>query len=122
MQINLKQAEIITAIKGYISAQGINLAGKTVVVAFTAGRKESGISAEVTIEDQEGYVAPEPVAVRQPVAKESVEDANTPAVRAVPTPPDTLHFSGLAAVAAVVEPPKEDESNAPAVKTVSLFT
>lgn len=51
MQIQLKQTEIITALKQYITSQGIELSGKEVSVAFTAGRKESGISAEMDIED-----------------------------------------------------------------------
>jgi hypothetical protein len=51
MQIQLKQTEIITALKQYISSQGIDLTGKDVVVTFTAGRKESGISAEMDIEE-----------------------------------------------------------------------
>ena len=51
MQINLKQSEIVEALKQYVSRQGINLAGKDVAIAFTAGRKESGISAEISIED-----------------------------------------------------------------------
>jgi len=57
MQIQLKQAEIHIAIKQYIASQGINLAGKTVVIAFTAGRKESGLTADVSIEDHDipGY-------------------------------------------------------------------
>lgn len=51
MIINLKQAEIVAALKLYINQQGINLAGKTVTIDFTAGRKESGLSAEINIED-----------------------------------------------------------------------
>ena len=51
MLITLKQKEIETALRLYISQRGINLAGKEVVIAFTAGRKESGVSAEVNIED-----------------------------------------------------------------------
>ncbi|TXH14564.1 MAG: hypothetical protein E6R03_08910 [Hyphomicrobiaceae bacterium] len=49
MQINLKQPEIITALKQYIGNNGINLDNKDVQVTFTAGRKESGISAELNI-------------------------------------------------------------------------
>lgn len=49
MQISLKQSEIIAAIRGYIQDQGINLEGKTVDVAFTAGRKGAGLSADVDI-------------------------------------------------------------------------
>jgi len=53
MQINLKQHEIEAALKGYISQQGINLSGKTVSISFTAGRKESGISADMSVEESD---------------------------------------------------------------------
>lgn len=51
MQIQLKQTEIIAALKQYISAQGINLVGKEVSISFTAGRKEAGIIADLSIDD-----------------------------------------------------------------------
>lgn len=51
MQINLKQTEIIAALKQYIAGQGISLQGKSVEMSFTAGRKEAGISVEISIED-----------------------------------------------------------------------
>lgn len=51
MQISLKQNEIEVALKNYVSQQGISLYARDVSIAFTAGRKESGISAEITIED-----------------------------------------------------------------------
>lgn len=51
MQVQLKQAEIIAALKQYISGEGISLQGKQVEMAFTAGRKESGISVEISIDD-----------------------------------------------------------------------
>ena len=51
MQVQLKQAEIIAALKQYISGQGISLQGKQVEMVFTAGRKESGISVEISIDD-----------------------------------------------------------------------
>lgn len=70
MQINLKQVEIIQALKSYISQKGISLSGKTVDCTFTAGRKDSGISVEISIEDQEipGYTdgSPEEVEVAAP--------------------------------------------------------
>ena len=50
MLITLKQREIEAAVRQYIASNGINLVGKTVEIAFTAGRKESGLSAEVDIE------------------------------------------------------------------------
>ena len=51
MQISLKQSEIVAALKAYVVQQGFNLAGKTVSIDFTAGRKESGITADIDIED-----------------------------------------------------------------------
>lgn len=51
MQIQLKQTEIEHAIKAFISQQGINLSGKSVEIAFTSGRKDNGLSADISIED-----------------------------------------------------------------------
>lgn len=60
MQIQLKQTEIVTALKQYIATQGISLAGKTVDISFTAGRKESGVVADISIEDADipGFTNP----------------------------------------------------------------
>ena len=57
MIINLKQTEIEQALRAYVVAQGISLVGKDLSIAFTAGRRESGISAEISIDDVEipGY-------------------------------------------------------------------
>lgn len=51
MDIQLKQKEITEALKQFIVSQGISLTGKSVSISFTAGRKESGITAEISIED-----------------------------------------------------------------------
>jgi hypothetical protein len=51
MLITYKQKEIEAALRLLILQSGIALVGKTVDIAFTAGRKESGLSAEVNIED-----------------------------------------------------------------------
>lgn len=58
MQINIKQAEIEAAIKGYIASQGIKVHGKQVTISFTAGRKESGLTAEIIIEGNDQEVKP----------------------------------------------------------------
>lgn len=50
MQIQLKQSEIIAALKQYITGQGISLVNKEVTISFTAGRKEAGITADLLIE------------------------------------------------------------------------
>lgn len=91
MQIQLKQTEIIAALKQYISGQGISLAGKTVSISFTAGRKESGIIADLSIEelaipgfsdaDTEGaaalalYVVQSTAAVEETKAETKAQDA-----------------------------------------------
>lgn len=51
MQIQLKQVEIIEALKAHITKQGFSLIGKTVEISFTAGRKDAGLSADITIEE-----------------------------------------------------------------------
>lgn len=67
MQVILKQRDIEQALKQYIAGQGINLKGKTVNIAFTAGRKETGISAELDIDDISGYIpAAEDLTVKDP--------------------------------------------------------
>lgn len=58
MQIILKQRDIEAALKQYIAGQGISLHGKNVSVEFTAGRKESGITAEIDIEDGGDVITP----------------------------------------------------------------
>lgn len=92
MIINLKQTEIEQALRAYVVSQGISLHGKDLTISFTAGRRESGISAEISIDDVEipGYtnsiVADAPVtksavlslapavATVTPVAVEAVEE------------------------------------------------
>ena len=51
MQIQLKQADIEEAIKRFVSEQGFNLQQKEVTIEFTSGRKDNGLSAEITIEN-----------------------------------------------------------------------
>ena len=52
MNIILKQKEIEAALKLYALQQGIQLAGKNILISFTAGRKDTGISAELDISDK----------------------------------------------------------------------
>lgn len=88
MQIQLKQAEIVTALKQYISSQGINLQNKTVNISFTAGRRESGITADLEIED-----------TRIPGFDNEDYNGNQPAVQ--------LAYSNSEPVQAAVEVPTE---------------
>ena len=54
MQIILKQKDIEQALALYLRDQGINLTNKNLSVSWTAGRKESGITAEIDIEEIPG--------------------------------------------------------------------
>ena len=86
MLIQLKQSEITAALRDYIVAQGINLNGKTVEISFTAGRKESGIYADIYIENagelpvflprdpDEGLKLVEPEATPEPVEEGAVSE------------------------------------------------
>lgn len=104
MQINLKQTEIENALKGYIAQQGISLSGKKVTLTFTAGRKESGISAEVSIEDQDIPDFGEAEAEMLPQA---------PVLTCIP--------AGINLGTATVVPPAAEEVVTEGGKTTSLF-
>lgn len=73
MKINFKQAEIVAALKQYVSQQGINLEGKDVTIDFTAGRGQTGISADISIEN----------APAQAIAVAAIDKAKAPAMPAV---------------------------------------
>lgn len=51
MQVTLKQSDIEKSLKDYITAQGIRTEGKDVQIVFTAGRRGTGVTAEIIIED-----------------------------------------------------------------------
>jgi hypothetical protein len=104
MQIQLKQSEIITAIKQYVVNQGINLSGKTVDIAFSATRGAAGIIADVSIEDQAipGF------------SDAAADDAAKPALTVVATSP--------VAATEVTAPAEAPEAEAaPVSKATSLF-
>lgn len=106
MQIQLRQSEIETAIKQYITSMGIPRAIDS--IAFTASRGNAGILAEIEIVEAETPVAETPV-------KAVVE-----AVKVVkPAPEKTAE---KAADAKAEEPAtKEAEKSAPA-EAKSLFS
>ena len=51
MQVNLKQTEIEKALTQHLENSGISLYAKAVSIKFTAGRKGSGLSADISIDD-----------------------------------------------------------------------
>ena len=100
MQIQLKQTEIVCALKQYIAKQGIDLAGKTIDISFTAGRRDSGLSADISIEDTGVTTVIEADEAKPPLA----------VVKAAPAPEPTVEAA---------EPPHEPEKVAAPAK--SLF-
>ena len=110
MQIQLKQSEIIAALKQYITGQGISLSGKSVDISFTAGRKEAGITADISIEDADQSI---------PGFDDAQDEAAKPVLTVVPTPPETKAAEEPAP--AVEEPPFATDEPAVAKTPTSLF-
>lgn len=126
MNLNLKQAEIVDALKQYVSKQGFSLQGKSVKISFTAGRKDSGLSADVSIEDQDI-----PGVEEAPVA-EVVKPVLTAVVTPITAVADTKAAEGVAvaslATEALTDAPfdggvvvADSAANEAPVKTTSLF-
>ena len=115
MLIKLKQSEIEEALRDFIVKQGFNLDRKTVDISFTAGRGDSGMTADLDIHDAAAGAAQcSPVYETQASTSGSVggvEEA-TPApqlhvVETSPAPEDVL--------------PEPQEEEAPVVQKASLF-
>lgn len=124
MRIHLKQEEIVAALKQYISDKGIDLSAKDVTITFTAGRKNTGLSADMQIEDGEipGY------GLNDGEDEIGDEMPTRPALAAVPAnKADEVVKAAEEASAASDEPdaPQLDveatEEAKTATKTVSLF-
>lgn len=124
MQIQLKQAEIELALKGYIIAQGINLTGKTVAYAFTSGRKDNGLTVDLDISDIEipgftnaapafeaptlALVAPIQLQANVEPAVEVVADVPAPVLVEEVAPEAVVEVSDALPVVSEVPAPAED--------------
>jgi len=71
MNIQLNEKEIKAALIEYVSSQGINLEHKNASVALTAGRKDNGMTAVITISAEE-------IEVNVIVAEEDTEEVSEP--------------------------------------------
>lgn len=78
MKINLRQADIEQALKMYLTSQGIVLQDRTFEVTFRAGRKGSGLSADVNIGTAEVKLLSEPEEVFAVAEAKPVEATVTP--------------------------------------------
>lgn len=75
MKIALNQSEVVAAIRGYVAAQGIDMAGKQLDVTFTSGRKGNGLTADLDIYTQTEASA---VVVAEDVVVEDVAEVPAP--------------------------------------------
>ena len=108
MQIQLNQTEIITALKDFVTKQGISLQGRSVEIVFTSGRKENGISADICISDD---------ASDFPVfTSEEVQASTLGAVVGTITPAQSA-FNNAVAEESLLDAPEVD----PPTKPTSLF-
>lgn len=126
MIINLKQNEIEQALRAYVVAQGISLSGKDLSIAFTAGRRESGISAEISIEDADIPGFTDSDNAEAPVAKAAVLTLAAHVAEVVEAPATPIPAEPVGAepgiVPAPADPvPAEAEPEGESKKTVSLF-
>lgn len=86
MEIHLKQHEIENALQGFISSQGIDLSDKIVKISFVSGRKDNGLSAEISIEDTKPYV-PEYVKRKPVEVAEAIKEVVATLVEAIKEEP-----------------------------------
>lgn len=130
MKIQLKEAEVAAAVRQYIVSQGINLAGKTIDIAFIATRSGAGTVAEINIEEASdaipgftneaadepepaptrGSVVPVPVVALAAVKEEAKKESK-------PEAKETAQVVAEAEAAAL-----NDGLDKPVAKTSSLFS
>ena len=109
MQVTLKQSDIEKSLKDYITAQGIRTEGKKVEIIFTAGRRGTGVTAEITIEDV--------LLGTNPVLVISDECTKSPVIQEA----DLMKCGPAVAYAETQGPANEPEAEVVPVKSVSLF-
>ena len=114
MNINLKESDIITALKQYVTNQGIDLTGRDVKISFTAGRKQNGVTAALAIDEHEDPVSnasptkPGKQGKAAKAAAASKQAAEPPVAVAVPEPAVSVQTAEEAG-ASTANPYGEDE-------------
>lgn len=113
MKIQLSQTNIVEGIKMYLQSQGIKMQGRDIQVLFTAGRKQSGLIADVDIEDNSDIGSP-------------ITDVPYKGDESIPYPEDTKPQSWQVdypaeTTPAVEEVIKEEEVETAQTEKASLF-
>lgn len=126
MQIQLKQLEIEKALKAYITGLGIDLTGKVVTIAFTSGRKDNGLSADIEFEDVQpipGFSDGTPTPVQSQQGKPLLVVPSNTIVSGSPTPEQVkAHFPEETLCEPNSIPHPEDLPLPVSTKPVSLFS
>lgn len=117
MNIIIKQREIEAGIKLYLLQQGIQLNGKTTEISFTAGRKDSGMSAEIEINDAEGITSVVDTMIQQQAPVAPVVVAPDPLIIPVQVM-QVNHIPATASIATEVTQPVQVVEAALAVEEV----
>ena len=113
MKIQLTQTNIVEGIKMYLQSQGIKMQGRDIQVLFTAGRKQSGLIADVDIEDNSD--------IGTPITDVPYKGDETILYPAETKPQSLEKAYPVQAEPAVVEEIKEEEVETAQVDKVSLF-
>ena len=113
MKIQLSQTNIVEGIKMYLQSQGIKMQGRDIQVLFTAGRKQSGLIADVDIEDNSD--------IGTPITDVPYKGDDTIPCPEVNEPQSSDNFYPEQVVPAIVEEIKEEEVETAQVEKTSLF-
>ena len=125
MQIIINEDEILEAIKGYISNQGIVTTGREITIELTAGRGPNGSRATVEITKFEGSPTTHEVFTSGNVktVEKAVDDVEE-VIKEKPEPKETSEAAVFPAEEVKEEPPVEvleESAETPAPSGDSLF-
>jgi len=125
MQIIINEDEILEAIKGYISNQGIITAGREITVELTAGRGPNGSRATVEITKPDGSPTTHEVfsSDDEKAVEKAVDDVEE-VIKEKPEPKETSEAAVFPAEEVKEEPPVEvleESAETPAPSGDSLF-
>ena len=120
MLIKLKQSEIEEALRDFIVKQGFNLDRKTVDISFTAGRGDSGMTADLDIHDAAAVMGCAGAAQCSPVYETQASTSGSVGGVEEATPAPQLHVVETSPAAEDVLPDPQEEE-APVVQKASLF-
>ena len=120
MLIKLKQSEIEEALRDFIVKQGFNLDRKTVDISFTAGRGDSGMTADLDIHDAAAVMGCAGAAQCSPVYENQASTSGSVGGVEEATPAPQLHVVETSPAAEDVLPEPQEEEE-PVVQKASLF-